>query len=450
MSIVCGTDFSGTAAHAATVAACLAVKMGQELTLIHALDLSPDVLQGQPGHPLALWAEGQLAREADRLRALGAQVHPHVVAGPADKVVQTAAHDAGANLVVVGAVGHPGKSSRKLGSRADRTAERSRLPVLVVRDSVAFLAWLAEGRPLRVVLGVDDSESAANAARWLDQLCRVGAVDLTLAHLYWPPEAYYRLGIESNRNFVDPDPEIVNALQQQFSKRFDGLLHAHLRVYRIEPHLGRLGDGLAGLAAEAAADLLVVGCRALGPLERLWEGSVARQALSGASTSVACVPVPAARSALHVPRLSQALAATDFSDVGNGALPLAYAALNPGGTVHLLHVVESSRPHVDPYHVFDPALDPVTSEAAAAARVRLNQLAPADASAKGISTEVHVLVATDAWEAICKAAERLDVDLICLGTHGRTGVARAALGSVAAHVLSNSRRPLLLARGPKP
>jgi nucleotide-binding universal stress UspA family protein len=118
--------------------------------------------------------------------------------------------------------------------------------------------------------------------------------------------------------------------------------------------------------------------------------------------------------------------------------------------VHLLHVVESSRPHIDPYQVFDPALDPVTSEAVAAARVRLNQLAPADASAKGISTEVHVLVATDAWEAICKAAERLDVDLICLGTHGRTGVARAALGSVAAHVLSNSRRPLLLARGPKP
>jgi nucleotide-binding universal stress UspA family protein len=450
MSIVCGTDFSGTATHAATVAACLAIKTGKALHLVHALDLLPEALAEQPGHPLATWAEGQLAREADRLRAMGVQVHPHVVPGPADKVVQATAHDAGASLVVVGAVGHPGRSLRRLGSRADRTAERSRLPVLAIRDSAAFLAWLEGGRRLRVVLGVDDSESAEHAARWLDELCRAGGVDLTLAHLYWPPEAYYRLGIESTRNLVDPDPEIVKALEQQLSKRFDGLLHAQQRVYRIEPHLGRLGDGLAGLAAESAADLLVVGCRAIGPLERLWEGSVARQALHASSTSVACVPVPAVSRPLHVPRLRHALAATDFSDLGNGALPLAYAAVSPGGTVHLLHVIESSRPQVDPYQVFDPAPDPVTSEAVAAARTRLRQLAPPDASAKEISTEVHVLVATKAWEAICQAAERLDVDLLCLGTHGRTGVAKAALGSVAAHVLSNSRRPLLLARGRKP
>jgi nucleotide-binding universal stress UspA family protein len=51
--------------------------------------------------------------------------------------------------------------------------------------------------------------------------------------------------------------------------------------------------------------------------------------------------------------------------------------------------------------------------------------------------------------AICQAAERLDVDIICLGTHGRTGLPRAALGSIAEAVLNHTRRPVLLARGMK-
>jgi nucleotide-binding universal stress UspA family protein len=450
MSIVCGTDFSETAAHAATVAGCLAARAGTPLHLVHALDLRPEEVREQPGHPLVLWAESRLAREAERLKELGADVHVHVVPGPADQVVQATAHDTAASLIVVGAVGHRGNESRRLGSRADRTAMHSHVPVLTVRDAAAFLAWLEEERPLRVVMGVDISASAEDAARWLDGLCRTGAVELVLAHLYWPPEAFNRLGLEGSRSFVEPDPEIVRVLEQQFSRRLDGKLHARLRTYRIEPHLGRVGDGLAALAAESRADLLVVGCRSQGALERFWEGSVARQALHAASMSVACVPTPAGARELHTPRLRQVLVATDFSALANSSIPLAYATASDGGTVHLVHVVKAGHPRVDPYDVFHPAPDPTTSEAVVAARARLSRLIPSDADGRGLSTQVHVLEANDAWEAIVQAAERLDVDLICLGTHGRSGVAQVALGSVAAHVLSNSRRPLLLARNPQP
>jgi nucleotide-binding universal stress UspA family protein len=307
---------------------------------------------------------------------------------------------------------------------------------------------LKEGRALRVVLGIDDSQSVDNAARWLDDLCRSGAVDLTLAHLYWPPEAFHRLGLEGIRSFVEPDPELVKTLERRFSQRLDGLLHAKIRTYRIEPHLGRVGDGLAGLAAEVHADLLVVGSRGRPALERFWDGSVARQALHAADMSVACVPASTAAAATVVPRLKTVLAATDFSEVGNGAIPLAYAAASPGASVHLLHVVDPGRPQLDAQGVFQPNLDETTLEAMNAAEKRLAQLVPTDASGKGVSTRVHALAAEDAWQAICQLAERLSVDVICLGTHGRTGLARAALGSVAARVLANSRRPLLLTRAP--
>ncbi len=139
-----------------------------------------------------------------------------------------------------------------------------------------------------------------------------------------------------------------------------------------------------------------------------------------------------------------------LSELGNGAIPLAYAAASPGATVHLLHVVQGARPRIDPYDIFRPIPNETTLEALKAAETRLSGLVPADASGKGLTTRVHALEANEPWEAICQAAERFSVDLICLGTHGRSGLAKAALGSVAARVLAHSRRPLLLARGPNP
>ena len=54
------------------------------------------------------------------------------------------------------------------------------------------------------------------------------------------------------------------------------------------------------------------------------------------------------------------------------------------------------------------------------------------------------------------AAEILDVskaeavDLIALGTHGRSGLSRWALGSVAERVLRGAEAPLLILRTPSP
>jgi len=441
---------SETAAHAATVAACLAARTGQPLHLVHALDLSPEEVRDHPGHPLNLWAEGRLGHEAERLRELGVDAQVHVFAGHTDKVVQTAVHAHAATLVVVGAIGHRGNESRRLGTRADRVARGSRVPVLTVRDSAGFSEWFKGERALRLVLGVGIGESADHAARWLNELCRESAVELVLAHLYWPPEAFARFGFKGIRSFAEPDAELVKTLERQFSQRFDHVLQAQLRTYRIEPHLGTIGHGLAALAAEVRADLLVVGSRNQSALERLWEGSITRQVLSAASTSVACVPAPANAPALQIPCLQHVLVATDFSEIGNDAIPLAFAAVSPGGTVHLLHVVKAARSRFDPYDVFQPATDEATSEAVIAAHARLSQLIPSNASAKHAAGEVLVLAADDVGQAICQAAERLGADLLVLGTNGRETLARAALGSVADHVLTNTRRPLLMARGPNP
>jgi nucleotide-binding universal stress UspA family protein len=54
------------------------------------------------------------------------------------------------------------------------------------------------------------------------------------------------------------------------------------------------------------------------------------------------------------------------------------------------------------------------------------------------------------YEEINKVAEQLDCDLIVIGTHGRRGLARALLGSVAEKVIRTSTRPVLAIHGPRP
>ena len=64
---------------------------------------------------------------------------------------------------------------------------------------------------------------------------------------------------------------------------------------------------------------------------------------------------------------------------------------------------------------------------------------------KGIEAQARV-VHGPVVEAIIKAAEREDADLIAMASHGRSGLAQVFYGSVAAGVLHRADRPLLLIR----
>jgi len=48
------------------------------------------------------------------------------------------------------------------------------------------------------------------------------------------------------------------------------------------------------------------------------------------------------------------------------------------------------------------------------------------------------------WNAITKAADELDADLIVTGTHGRTGFQELMHPSVADRVLKHGHRPVLI------
>jgi nucleotide-binding universal stress UspA family protein len=53
------------------------------------------------------------------------------------------------------------------------------------------------------------------------------------------------------------------------------------------------------------------------------------------------------------------------------------------------------------------------------------------------------------WEEINHVAAEVKADLIIIGTHGRRGLARALLGSVAENVIRTSTMPVLVIHGPR-
>ncbi len=105
--------------------------------------------------------------------------------------------------------------------------------------------------------------------------------------------------------------------------------------------------------------------------------------------------------------------------------------------------------HVTP-RIFDPApqwaMKGALSPAGEPAH-RYQELA--DRLEEGDLTAWPVMAEGDAAEEIVSRARELDVDLIAMATHGRTGLSRVLFGSVTQQVLLRSDRPLLLIRPTK-
>jgi universal stress protein A len=138
--------------------------------------------------------------------------------------------------------------------------------------------------------------------------------------------------------------------------------------------------------------------------------------------------------------ITRILVPTDFSRSSELALEYADGLAHQfGASLHLLRVV--NRPLLveglaaEAYMSEAPALG---SDMVRDAEGRLRDLAP-DAA----STDV---VFGYAAKAIVDCASRLGVDLIVMGSHGRTGIAHLMLGSVAEAVVRSAPCPVLTVR----
>jgi universal stress protein A len=132
----------------------------------------------------------------------------------------------------------------------------------------------------------------------------------------------------------------------------------------------------------------------------------------------------------------------DFSEMSRRALAWAVDhASRTQGELHLLHVVE--------YHLSDlvapyvPEGDDKLNHVAKEAELKLHELVPG-------SNKVyrHVAIGRPSHE-IVRLADKLAAASIVMGSHGRTGIARLVIGSVAEYVVRHAVCPVVVIKPPR-
>lgn len=141
-------------------------------------------------------------------------------------------------------------------------------------------------------------------------------------------------------------------------------------------------------------------------------------------------------------KLKTILYATDLSESSKSAFPLACSlARDHGAQLIVLHVIPSGT------HQFLMLAQFGQGESAAQfedeIRHNLQNQYPA---ADGVRME-YKLAKGDATNSILEVTQESGCDLIVLGTHGRTGLSRVLIGSVAEHVMRNAPCPVLVVKG---
>ena len=143
---------------------------------------------------------------------------------------------------------------------------------------------------------------------------------------------------------------------------------------------------------------------------------------------------------------------SDFSAPSLVAFPHAISmAKAMGAELIIMHVLPSPIPMVGEMTYIDQETwERIFSGAQAEAHKQLDVLLARarDAGIQASGFIVDDIVVPAPADAIVRAAREKDVGLLVLGTHGRTGVARFFLGSVAARVVATAPCPVLTVRPP--
>jgi nucleotide-binding universal stress UspA family protein len=297
------------------------------------------------------------------------------------------------------------------------------------------------GVPGRILVPLDGSSLAERALPVAAELARLSGASVELVHVHVP---------------ISPDPIHVEGLPV-IDEHMHSLRRDHERAYleRLRGGAGAtastalldgpVAPGLAAHARAVGAWLIVLTTHGRGGLERLWLGSVADEVARVSPVPVLLVrpePPPAGR-------FARVLVPLDGSKTSEAILEHAarLARLGSGAEIVLLQVVQ---PLVAAVWLPEGAVAAAAPQDDLPGRERRarESLDAAARSLAGLRVRTRVEVAASVAAAILETAQAEGSDLVALATHGRSGLARVALGSVADKVVRASRTPVLLFRPP--
>jgi nucleotide-binding universal stress UspA family protein len=278
------------------------------------------------------------------------------------------------------------------------------------------------GRPYRrIVVGIDFSSGSDEALAHALRLARREGASVTLVHVgvvAEPPEVPASMAIAAHTyrevllERLARDRERLAALRERYEGQ--GVEISHV-VYEGVPV-----NGVAAAAREAGADLLITGSHGRTGLRRIWVGSVAEHTVRLAASSVLV-----ARGDAPAAGYRRIVVGGDFSrrtDLAvDGAMQLAAA----DAVVDVVHCWEAPRAVTD---LGD--LDTMASHLRSRSGLPLRVIGLDEAPERGLAEH----------------ADRVAADLVVVASHGRRGLDRLLLGSVAEATVRRAACSVLVVR----
>ncbi len=192
-------------------------------------------------------------------------------------------------------------------------------------------------------------------------------------------------------------------------------------------------------------NLVIMATHAHGGLLRWWLGSVFEKVVSRSLVPILGIHSKQVREIDRTGKTTfrRILTPLDGSEAGEAALHDAEAvALKTGASIVLLHVIPA--PHSVEARWLGPELNDFVRAMHDAGQKYLDKTKKR-LEARGLDIDIRI-TAGDPAETIIDTAKKEKVDLIAISTHGRSGIPRWVLGSVADKILHESKLPMWLVR----
>lgn len=284
-----------------------------------------------------------------------------------------------------------------------------------------------------IVVAIDESEASENARAWAASLSSMHGARLVVTHVARIPlsgmasESYEPLTVP----VAVPEPEPMASIDVGAVVRALRSSGVRAEAASPDPVLGAPTEAVLEVVRAYDADLLVTGSAPHSALSRMLFGSTAISLLRAAPCPVLVVPLAADHAAR---RLERVLVPTDLSDAAAAAFPIVHRVLGRADRSTLVLLTAGLE-----------ALYPLTlDEVAARTAAQLEELA---STLREPGLDVDVVIRSEKpVDAIVDEAEQRPVDLVVMGTHGRSGLRRLALGSTTEQVVQSAPCPILTVR----
>ena len=317
-----------------------------------------------------------------------------------------------------------------------------------MKDETA--SYGAPTKPQRILIATELSEASRKALEFATHIVPPGA-DVRIVSVAENPRTLVPTGSLPSSVLAEAREELLrdatDAVNQAYRRFARDDVQLETDVIELAKHGGDVIHALLDCASTWHADLLIVGAREhYGWLSRWVEGTVSEPLVKLSHCPILVVPARGDSPIHRTPE--RILFALDGSDPALQALRFGLTLVGPQAELRAVYVVDRGVQLADPVTIdaLEDAFTKQGEQALTAAKAVLDSIGAERSMAEIVSTaSTH----DDIANAILREAQNWQAELIVMGTHGRRGIARWLLGSVAGRVAHATETPLLLVGSPR-